>query len=398
MFVRLTEFPRAGTRIAERFGSLKPIMNIEPEEPFFLRAEDAAQTQYDTIIIGGGQGGALARMLGEGGQTVLVIEREAMGGTCVNRGCTPTKAHIASAKRAQDARDAAPLGIVIPRVEVNMPAVQARTACLVKDFREGVEHKLSETQGVSVLGATARFVGKNKLEAKFNDGKTLGISAPNIIIATGAHTVAPPIDGLDNVDWVDHRGMLQLETVPDHLLILGGGYIACEFSQMFKRLGSEVTLVQSGPQLLDREDEPIARAMADLLTDSGIELICDDKCQAVKSVDGGIEATLESGKNRPGHAALFGDGAASAHPGFEFGANRCRVERIGTYPDRRLPSSRRRYLGVGRREGWPGVHPYRLRRRAYFARIFCCTVASVLSKIGRCLTWCLPIRSWAASA
>ena len=286
-------------------------MNLEPTKPFFLRAEDVAQTQYDTIIIGGGQGGALARMLGEGGQTVLVIEKEAMGGTCVNRGCTPTKAHIASAKRAQDARDAEKLGIVIPRVEVNMPAVQARTACIVKDFRESVQHKLSETHGVSVLGATARFVGKNTLEAKLIDGKTLELSAPNIVIATGAHTVAPPIDGLDEVDWVDHRGMLQLEAAPAHLLILGGGYIACEFSQMFKRLGSEVTLVQSGPQLLDREDEEVAIAVADLLKESGVELICDDKCQSVKTVDGGIEATLESGKKVKGTLLFL---ATGQHP------------------------------------------------------------------------------------
>ena len=271
-------------------------MNIEPEEPFFLRADDVANTQYDTIIIGGGQGGALGRMLAEGGQTVLVIEREAMGGTCVNRGCTPTKAHIASAKRAQDARDAEKLGIIVSGVAVDMPAVQKRTALLIEDFRESVEDKLSDTPGISVLGATARFIGKNQLEAKFNDGKTLELSAKNIVIATGAHTVAPKLDGLDEVEWVDHRGMLQLEEVPDHLLILGGGYIACEFSQMFKRFGAEVTLVQSGPQLLDREDEEIAKAMADLLTDSGIELICDDKCKAVKTVDGQIEATLESGK------------------------------------------------------------------------------------------------------
>ncbi len=272
-------------------------MNLEPKEPFSLRADDAAQTQFDTIIIGGGQGGALARMLGEGGQTVALIEKEALGGTCVNRGCTPTKAHIASAKRAQDARDAAKLGIVIPTVEVNMPAVQARTACLVKDFRESVQKKLSDTKGVTVLGATARFVGNHTIEAEFNNGKTLELSAPNIVIATGAHTVAPPIDGIDKVDWVDHRGMLCLEEPPQHLLILGGGYIGCEFSQMFRRLGSRVTIVQSGPQLLDREDEDVAIAIADLLSDEGIELICNDKCKAVKKVEGGeIEATLESGK------------------------------------------------------------------------------------------------------
>ena len=270
-------------------------MNLEPNEPFSLRAEDARQTQFDTIIIGGGQGGALARMLGEGGQTVAVIEKEALGGTCVNRGCTPTKAHIACAKRAQDAREAAALGIIIPHVGVDMRAVQARTAAIVKDFRETVQDKLSDTPGVTVLGATARFTGPHTIEAEFPDGRTVELSAPNIVIATGAHTVAPDLDGLKDVEWVDHRGMLDLTEVPEHLLILGGGYIACEFSQMFRRLGARVTLVQSGPQLLDREDDDIARGMADLLTHEGIELVCDDKCESLKNGDGAIEATLKSG-------------------------------------------------------------------------------------------------------
>ena len=283
-------------------------MNSEPNQPFSLRAEDAANIQFDTIIIGGGQGGALARMLGEGGQTVAVIEKDALGGTCVNRGCTPTKAHIASAKRAQDARDAADLGIIIDSVEVDMPAVAARTAYLVKDFRESVEKKLTATQGVTVLGATARFVGKHTIEAKFIDGKTLELSAKNIVIATGAHTVAPPIDGLDEVDWIDHSQMLQLDEAPDHLIILGGGYIACEFSQMFRRLGSNVTLVQSGPQLLDREDEDVAIAIAALLKADGVELICHDRCQSVKEVDGQVEATLESGRTIKGTQLMLATG------------------------------------------------------------------------------------------
>ena len=283
-------------------------MNLESNPPFSLRADDAANTQFDTLIIGGGQGGALARMLAEGGQIVAVIEREALGGTCVNRGCTPTKAHIASAKRAQDARDASDLGINIGSVEVDMSAVQARTAGLVEEFRESIEQKLTKTQGVTVLGATARFVGKHTVEAKFADGKTLELTAKNIVIATGAHTVAPPIDGLDEVEWLDHRGMLQLTETPDHLMILGGGYIACEFSQMFRRLGSRVTLVQSGPQLLDREDEDVAIAIADLLQNEGIELICDDKCKAVKKVEEGIEATLESGRTIKGTTLMLATG------------------------------------------------------------------------------------------
>ncbi len=271
-------------------------MNLEPKKPFSVRADEAANTPFDTIIIGGGQGGALARMLGEGGQKVALIEKEALGGTCVNRGCTPTKAHIASAKRAQDARDAAPWGVIIPEVKVDMVAVQARTAEIVQDFRASIQNKLRETQGVTILGGTAKFIGPHEIEVKFPDGKTLELSAPNIVIATGAHTVAPPIDGLDAVDWVDHRGMLNMTEAPEHLLIFGGGYIACEFSQMFARLGSRVTLVQSGEQLLSREDDDVAAAVADLLKDSGVELICDDKAQAVANVDGAIEATLESGR------------------------------------------------------------------------------------------------------
>ena len=223
--------------------------------------------------------------------------KNAIGGTCANRGCTPTKAHIASAKRAQDARDAAPLGIEIRSVEVDLSAVQKRTAALVKDFRESSQGNLEETENVVVLGATARFTGKRKIEARFPDGVTIELTAPNIVIATGAHLVAPPIDGLDEIEWLGHLEMLELTDVPEHLLIFGGGYIACEFSQMFARFGSRVTLVQSGPQLLTREDDDVAAAMAELLTDSGIELICDDEATSVEKIgDDKIEATLESGR------------------------------------------------------------------------------------------------------
>ena len=272
-----------------------PLMNLEPKEPFSVRADEAAHTQFDTIIIGGGQGGALAKLLGEGGQRVALIEKEAIGGTCANRGCTPTKAHIACAKRAQDAREADQLGIQISEVQVDMPAVQKRTALIVKEFRESSENNLKQIESVVVLGATARFTGKHTVEARFPDGKIVELTAPNIVIATGAHTVPPPIDGLDEIDWVDHRGMLALQQVPGHLVIFGGGYIACEFSQMFRRLGARVTLVQSGPHLLDREDDDVADAMADLLRYAGVELICDDKARSVKTVGDEIEATLESG-------------------------------------------------------------------------------------------------------
>ena len=275
-------------------------MNYEPKDPFSVRVPDdvpeGQSARFDTIIIGGGQGGALARMLGEGGQRVAVIEREALGGTCVNRGCTPTKAHIACAKRAQDAREAAALGVKIPDVAVDLAAIVARTAGLVTEFREGVRHHLSETPGVSVVGATARFRGPHTVEATFKDGKTLELTAENIVIATGAHTVAPPLEGLEQVEWADHCGMLQTEEVPEHLLILGGGYISCEFGQMFRRFGARVTIVQSGEHLLDREDDDVAQGIADLLRADGVTVICGDKCQAVAPKNGAISATLKSGK------------------------------------------------------------------------------------------------------
>ena len=271
-------------------------MNLEPKHPFSARADEATNAQFDTIIIGGGQGGALARLLGEGGQRVALIEKNAIGGTCANRGCTPTKAHIACAKIAQNARDAGRWGIQIPAVEVDMSAVQKRTAEIVKEFRESSEGNLKKIESVVVLGGTAKFVGKHQIEVEFPDGKTLELSAPNIVIATGAHLVAPPIDGLDEVSWLGHLEMLELTEAPEHLLIFGGGYIACEFGQMFARLGSRVTLVQSGPQLLEREDDDVATAIAELLRDSGIELICDDEAKSLKNVGDQIEVTLESGR------------------------------------------------------------------------------------------------------
>ena len=304
-------------------------MNYEPETPFSAAVPAGDSARFDTIIIGGGQGGALARMLGEGGQRVAVIEREALGGTCVNRGCTPTKAHIACAKRAQDARAAALLGVHIPLVEVNLSEIVHRTAAIVEDFRGSIEKKLSETQGVAVLGATARFRDDTTVEATFPDGRTLELTARNIVIATGAHTVAPAIDGLDEVKWLDHRGMLQIEAVPDHLLILGGGYIACEFSQMFRRLGAAVTLVQSGPHLLNREDQDVAAGVADLLKAEGIELICDTKCVSVKTSDGGIEAQLSSGQTVAATTLLVATGQKPFVEPLELGNTKVELTQSG---------------------------------------------------------------------
>ena len=246
---------------------------------------------FDTLIIGAGQGGALARMLCEGGQCVVLIEKSELGGTCTNVGCTPTKAHIACAKRAHDARVSSAWGVGCSEVEVDLPAIVARTESIVREFRSHIEARLNALSTLEIVRGTAAFVDERSVEVS---GQIL--SARNIVIATGAHAAKPEIEGLDDIDWLDHGALLKLEIVPEHLLILGGGYIACEFAQMFRRFGARVTIVQSGAQLLDREDPDVAQEVADLLRAEGVEIRLETKCERVSKHETGLEAQFQNGE------------------------------------------------------------------------------------------------------
>src|SRR5947209_2830882 len=184
----------------------------------------------DVLIIGSGQAGVpLATRLAKAGKKVVLVERKELGGTCINVGCTPTKTMVASARAAHVARTAGRLGVHAGEVRVDFPAVVARKDKIVGQWRSGVEGRLKNA-GVTVLHGQARFTGERRVEV---DGEVH--RAETVILNTGARPVVPSLEGLDRVPWLHNGTLLELRELPDHLVVMGGGYIGCEFAQMFRR-------------------------------------------------------------------------------------------------------------------------------------------------------------------
>jgi pyruvate/2-oxoglutarate dehydrogenase complex dihydrolipoamide dehydrogenase (E3) component len=246
---------------------------------------------FDTLVLGAGQGGSLARMLAEGGQKVALIEKASWGGTCTNHGCTPSKAQIASAKRAFDARNARALGVEIEGVRPIRSKIVARSQAIVNSFRNGIEDRLENINNLHLSRGAGKFIEKNTLEVTLRDGNKQVITAQNIVIAVGARAKTPNIEGLDSIAWLDHARALQLHETPEHLVVLGGGYIACELAQMFNRCGSKVTIIQKGQRLLKREDLCVSQTIAQILREEKIEILFDSKINRV--VPNGNSITLQ---------------------------------------------------------------------------------------------------------
>jgi pyruvate/2-oxoglutarate dehydrogenase complex dihydrolipoamide dehydrogenase (E3) component len=255
---------------------------------------------FDVIVIGSGQAGApLATRLAAAGKRVLLAERGELGGTCVNTGCTPTKTMMASARAAHVARTAGRLGVRVPQVEVDLAAIVDRKDAIVRRWRDGVS-KHVQAERLTVLRGQARFAGERTVEIA---GEVHG--AQNIIINTGARPAVPPIDGLNETPWLDNASIMNLRELPSHLLILGGGYIGCEFGQMFRRFGSRVTIVDHSEHLMAREDPEISSALEDVFRKEGIELELNAK---VARVSGGPALHLEGGKEVRGSHLLVAAG------------------------------------------------------------------------------------------
>jgi len=231
---------------------------------------------FDAIVIGAGQAGTpLAKKLAEGGKKTLIIEKRIVGGTCINDGCTPTKAMIASARAAHQARSAAALGVEVSDVKVNLPKIKQRKDEIVKSFRGSSEKGIEETKGLELIYGEAVFTGEKTLTIQLNKGGEETVSADWIFINTGAKTVIPEIAGLDGIDYLSSTSIMELEEVPEHLVILGGNYIGLEFGQMFSRFGSKVTILEKSSRLLSKEDEDIAEEVTKFLQDEKIDILND---------------------------------------------------------------------------------------------------------------------------
>jgi pyruvate/2-oxoglutarate dehydrogenase complex dihydrolipoamide dehydrogenase (E3) component len=251
---------------------------------------------FDDVVIGAGQsGGPLSTALARAGRRVAIVEREHVGGTCINEGCTPTKTMVASARVAYLARRAADYGVGTGPISIDMTKVRQRKRDIVDSFRNGSQGRIEGTEGVTLLFGEASFSDPKSVEVRLNDGGVRQLSAERFFINTGARPSRPPLPGLDSVPTLDSTSIMELGEVPEHLIALGGGYIGLEFGQMFRRFGSQVTVVQRAERLLGREDADVADAVADILREDGIEvLLKTDALRVAPGAGGAIELTVRS--------------------------------------------------------------------------------------------------------
>ena len=246
-------------------------------------------TAYDAIIIGTGQAGpALARRIAGLGMQVAIIERGRFGGTCINTGCTPTKTMVASAYAAHVARRGADYGFSAGDVKVDMKRVKARKDHVVGLSNRGVEQSLKNLENCRVCEGHARFVSPREVQA----GDQV-LTSERIFINVGARAAVPDIPGLDQVDYLTSSSMMDIDFLPRHLLVLGGSYIGLEFGQMYRRFGSEVSIVELGPRLILREDEDVSAAVTDILTREGTTVLRSAKCLRINKQGDDIVMTVD---------------------------------------------------------------------------------------------------------
>ncbi|MCV7285896.1 FAD-containing oxidoreductase [Mycolicibacterium wolinskyi] len=251
----------------------------------------APAQKYDAIVIGAGQAGPpLAGRLTADGQTVAVIERKLVGGTCVNYGCIPTKTLVASAHAAHLARRGAEYGVGTGDIAVDMAKVKARKDKIMLDDRHGVESWLEGMDGATLIRGHARFVDPHTVDV---DGQLL--TADKIFLNVGGRAVAPDFPGLDGIDYLTNVGILELDSLPEHLVIIGGSYIALEFAQMYRRFGAQVTVIEKGPRLTSREDEDVSATIKEILEAEGIAVVLDATGIRFTKRDNGFEVVPADG-------------------------------------------------------------------------------------------------------
>ncbi|TPG21808.1 FAD-containing oxidoreductase [Sphingomonas koreensis] len=250
---------------------------------------------FDAIIVGAGQAGPpLATRLTDAGMTVALIERHLVGGTCVNTGCMPTKTMIASAHAAHLARRAGEFGVRVGHVGVDMSAVAARAYRVTMDARSGGERSLETVKGLTFLRGHARFTGSGVLEVGDEE-----LIAPRIFLNVGGRASAPDMPGIGTVPYLDNTDMVALQTVPEHLVVVGGSYVGLEFAQIFRRFGAEVTIVERNGRLIAREDPEISDATRAILEDEGIAIRTGATCVAFAAHERGVAVSVDCHEGDP---------------------------------------------------------------------------------------------------
>lgn len=243
---------------------------------------------FDAIIIGAGQAGTpLAKKLALAGKKTCLIEKRAIGGTCINDGCTPTKALIACAKAAYYPIIAKKLGVDMGEIEIDFKVIKQHQNDIVKRFRKSAQNGVEETENLTLMFGIASFINENQLLVKQNNGEEIKLSGEWIFINTGAAPFIPSINGLESINYLTSTTLLELDIVPEHLVIFGGNYLGLEFAQMYSRFGSKVTVLERDDRLLNREDNDIAESITKILTDEGIEVITKTTIVEVNEVENG---------------------------------------------------------------------------------------------------------------
>jgi pyruvate/2-oxoglutarate dehydrogenase complex dihydrolipoamide dehydrogenase (E3) component len=249
--------------------------------------------RYDVVIIGGGQAGPpLAHALAKTGRRAALAERRDLGGSCVNFGCTPTKAAIASARVAHDARRAAEFGLRVTGVEVDFPAVLRRAREIALESRTGLERWFAGSDNPTLLRGHAQIDGRDGDRFRLRVGDR-ALSATAIVIDTGTRTAVPPIDGLDTVDFIHAGNWLETPLLPRHVAMVGGGYIALEMSQFYRRMGSRVTLIERSARIAGGEDDDVASALMAVLSAEGVEFRLAARLGQVERRPTGVRLHLE---------------------------------------------------------------------------------------------------------
>src|SRR5215469_9370853 len=251
--------------------------------------------RYDAIIIGTGQAGpSLAERLAGSGQQVAIIERGNFGGTCVNNGCTPTKTLIASAYAAQLARRAADYGVETGPVRVDMARVKARKDALVQTSRTSLEKWLRGLANITVQLGQARFIDAHTVRV---GAETL--SAERLFINVGARPNVPDLPGVDRAPYLTSESMMDVDFLPEHLIVVGGSYVGLEFAQMYRRFGSRVTIVEMASRLIPREDPEVSEAIQGILAAENIDIRLDARCIALESVEAGSRVKINCARSAP---------------------------------------------------------------------------------------------------
>ncbi len=296
----------------------------------------SAAEHYDAIVIGAGQAGTpLCTALAEAGIRTALIERAHVGGTCVNEGCTPTKTMVASGRLAYLARRGADYGVHTGNVTIDMERVRQRKRDIVDKFRDGSQAFIEKTSNLELIFGEASFADARSVHVRLKDGSQRTLIADKVFINAGCRAGVPGIDGLKDVPYLDSTSIMELDVVPEHLVVIGGGYVGLEFGQLFRRLGSRVTILQQGPALLSREDADVAAEVLNILRQDGIEVELSAKVKRVASDGAQVSVSVATAENPSGELKTISGSHVLVATGRVSNSNTLNLAAAGIAADKR---------------------------------------------------------------